>query len=112
MLPQTSSSQEVELLLLVFWAVTAFALPPEFPLLPLPTRLSKSTATVGSAPAAPLTAVADLSSIRWASRRNWLCSLSTLSPSFFITAMKRWNCSTFSTDKVDLVIDSENKITE
>lgn len=88
MLPQTSSSQ------FPFNSVSALMLAGPAP----PTRVSKSMPPLdASLSAEPFTAVAERSSMRCESRKNWSCSFSTRSPNFLITAINRWNCSTFST---------------
>jgi hypothetical protein len=91
MLPQTSSSQLAVLEDIAGEATSPSALIGVLPA--LLTRLAKS-----SVPAAPLTGtpcgdalVLGWSSVRWESRRNWLCSFSTRSPSLRMTAMKRSN---------------------
>ena len=88
MLPQTSSSQ------FPFNSVSALILAGPAP----PTRVSKSIPPLDvSLSAEPFTAVAERSSMRCESRKNWSCSFSTRSPNFLMTAINRWNCSTFST---------------
>ena len=66
-------------------------------LLGLPTKFSKSTVDEKFWVSEPLTAKAERSSILCESRRNWLCSFSTRSPSLRMTDINRWNCSTLST---------------
>jgi len=91
MLPQTSSSQEA----LLSMTVSALTVDP----FGFPTKLAKLILDTIASPAdAPLAAIPDRSSSRWESRKNWSCSFSTRSASFFITSMNRWNWPTLSTE--------------
>lgn len=100
--PQTSSSQEV-VLLWVPPVISGLIAAPSVPGAPIwlfdrPTRLAKSRPELEGFSSLPLAAMPDRSSCRCESRRNWLCSRSTRSPSFLMTDMKRWNCPTLSTE--------------
>jgi len=79
MLPQTSSSQPFELSM----TVSGFILE-----LLRPTSVSKFTPESKFGNATPFAGV-DRSSMRCESRKNWLCSFSTLSPSLRMTVINR-----------------------
>jgi hypothetical protein len=95
--PQTSSSQEAEFPVFVAERVVLGAKPAA---LVFPTNASKSAATGAAAmDPFPLAAVAERSSIRCESRKNWLCSRSTLSPRVLMTDINCLNCATFNTKR-------------
>lgn len=87
MLPQTSSSQLFEPSMTVSGFILALL---------RPTSVSKSTPESKFGGATPLAGI-DRSSMRCESRKNWLCSFSTRSPSLRMTPINRWNCWTFNT---------------